>query len=555
MMRTGSKITVSVKKGFPLQEKSDCLILPIFEGLRRGRDRRTQTLQERVDRTLGGTITQLQKEGEITGKWKEITLLHTYPADPARGRGRENRAGGRAKGGSGSAGRIPAKRVMVIGLGKEKEFTLDRLRRVSGVAAKRTREIGVRRVTMSGDWSNFTNDPLPITDYAQSITEGILLALYTFDKYQSRIPKPQSRIPRNWVLMEEDGKKIPLLRKGVQTGTILAEAQNFARDLVNEPSNTMTPTILAEQAKEVAKRSGLKVEVLESERLRKLGMGGFLGVAQGSKEPPKWIHLRYEGAGKEGEWMALIGKGVTFDSGGISIKPSQGMGSMKGDMGGGAAVLAAMGAIGQLKPKINVIGIIPATENMPSGHAFKPGDILRMMNGKTVEIISTDAEGRLILADALVYANQLGATRLVDIATLTGGCVVAFGKITSAVLGNDEEMIQSLLKASSTTGERMWQLPLFEEYEELLKSDVADLRNSSGTREASTICGGIFLKTFAPSPRQRRGGSGWVHIDIAGKEMMDKEGDLNGVGGTGVGVRTLVQFVLQMAEISSSSLQ
>jgi leucyl aminopeptidase len=511
-----SKVNVSVKNISPLQEKSDCLILPLFDDSR-GKSKISFPLHDKLDRKLKGAISQLQKEMEVTGRWKEVTLLHTR-------------------------GRIPANRVMVVGLGKEKEFTLDHLRRISGVAVKKANEIGLKRVTMALPRYQLPIIKNQLSDVVQAVTEGISLGLYTFDKYQSRTTNHSPDNLRSWVLTE-DVYPNHEIKKGIEVGSILAGAQNFARDLVNEPSNAMTPTVLADRAKEIGKESGLKMEIIEGARLKKLGMGGLSGVAQGSNEPPNLIILRYEGDPKKKNWTALVGKGITFDSGGISIKPSQGMGAMKGDMGGGAAVIAAMGAIGKLKPNINVVGIVPATENMPSGHAYKPGDVLTMKNGKTVEIISTDAEGRLVLADALVYAKEIGASRLVNIATLTGGCVVAFGKTTSAVMGNDEEMIQSIIHASEKTGEKMWQLPLFEEYDGLLKSDVADLKNSSGTREASTICGGIFLKAFAPD-------KGWVHIDIAGKEMMDREGEIHTTGGSGVGVRTLVQFVMDSVKKS-----
>jgi leucyl aminopeptidase len=305
----------------------------------------------------------------------------------------------------------------------------------------------------------------------------------------------------------------------------------------------MTPTIMAQKAKEIAEAYGLEYEALGREKMKELGMGALLGVAQGSQEPPQLIVLRYWGAGKDSPQpgLGLIGKGITFDSGGLSIKPAEGMGDMKGDMSGGAAVLGAMRAIAQLQPKINVTGLVPATENLPSGSAYKPGDILKAMDGKTIEVISTDAEGRLILADALAYARKLGLSPLVDVATLTGACVVALGTVRTGAFTNNAELLARVIAAGDEAGEKIWQLPTDEEYKELFKSEVADLKNSGG-RWAGAITGAMFVGAFAED-------TPWVHLDIAGTSrlMEGKESAYAPRWGSGVMVRTLANLALRLA--------
>ena len=339
--------------------------------------------------------------------------------------------------------------------------------------------------------------------------------------------------------MERDAAKVPTLEQGCKTGRIIAEANNLARDLINEPANYMTPSDLAKVAEKLAKTHGLGLTVLNREQIEKEGMGALLGVAQGSSQPPKLIVLSYKGHKKSSNTMGFIGKGITFDSGGISIKMSDNMWEMKGDMAGAAATMAALTAIAQLKPKVNVTAIIPATENLPGGKALKPGDILKAMNGKTIEVVNTDAEGRLILADALGYAVKQGLSPLVDIATLTGACHIALGDICSGILGNSQELIDKVVKAGAAAGERLWQLPMYEEYKEQNKSEVADIKNSGG-RWGGAITGAQFLSEFV-------GDKPWAHIDIAGTFITSKEHGYLVKGATGVGVRTLVNFALASA--------
>lgn len=320
----------------------------------------------------------------------------------------------------------------------------------------------------------------------------------------------------------------------------MAEATNLARDMVNEPANFMTPTRMAEEATKLAENHGLKINVLEQEQIQELGMGALLGVAQGSRQPPKFIVLNYEGGDSGKPDVALVGKAITFDSGGISIKPAEGMGSMKGDMAGGAAVTGAISAVAQLKPRINVMALVPATENLPGGSALKPADILTAMDGKTIEIVSTDAEGRLTLADALGYARKQGAKRIIDVATLTGAMRVALGNICSGAFANNQEIVDGVIAAGVEAGEKIWQMPMYDEYKEQNKSDVADIKNTGG-RPAGAVTAAQFVGEFA-------GDTPWVHLDIAGTSMSDKERTYLVKGATGVPVRTLVNFVLSIAK-------
>jgi leucyl aminopeptidase len=309
--------------------------------------------------------------------------------------------------------------------------------------------------------------------------------------------------------------------------------------MVNEPSNFLTPAAMAEKARQLAKEYGLKVEIFEKEKIKELGMGGLLGVSQGSQQPPRFIVLSYKGSTSAELDMALVGKGITFDSGGISIKPSEGMADMKGDMAGGASVIATLAALAQLKPRINVTALIPATENMPSGTAMKPGDIITAMNGKTIEVLNTDAEGRLILADALSYAKKLDAKAIIDVATLTGACQIALGKITSGLFTNNQPLLDKVMAAANEAGEPAWQLPLFEEYKEFIKSDIADIKNI-GNRYGGAITAAKFLEEFVED-------TPWVHLDLTGPDT-DKDKGYLVKGATGVPVRTLVNVVLAMAK-------
>jgi leucyl aminopeptidase len=375
-------------------------------------------------------------------------------------------------------------------------------------------------------------------DSAQAITEGAILGLYDFRRHITKSPE-HSEIAE-LIILERDASRRKKVEQGCLKGKILAEATNLARDLVNEPPNYMTPSHMAGIAEQVARSQGLDLTILERNQIEKEGMGAFLGVAQGSEQPPKLIILSYKGDKASSGVLGFVGKAITFDSGGISIKPSDAMKDMKGDMSGGAAAIAAMSAIAQLKPQINVTAIVPATENLPSGKALKPSDVLVAMNGKTIEVANTDAEGRLILADALSYAVKQGISTLIDVATLTGACQIALADICSGLFPNSQELADKVIKAGADAGERLWQMPMYEEYKELNKSDIADIKNTGG-RYGGAITAAQFLSEFV-------GKTPWVHLDIAGTFTVDKEKGYLVKGATGVAVRTLVNLALSMSK-------
>ena len=465
-----------------------------------------------MDQVLGGVISELIADGELKGTVGQMTLIHTL-------------------------GRIRPKRVLVVGLGKTEAFTLDTVRRVSAEMCRFLRSLRVGRVASITHGAGIgALDPQAA---AQAVAEGALLGLYSFRQYQEESREERQEL-KELLLVEQDDGKVAALQQGVETGRILAEATALARDLVNSPANEMTPTHLAEVAGRVAQAHGLELQVLERPQCQELGMGAFLSVAQGSGQPPKFIILTYRGDPNRPENnLGLIGKGVTFDSGGISLKPAAGMGAMKGDMTGGAAVIAAMQAIGQLRPALNVTAIVAATENLPSGTATKPGDVVKAMNGKSIEVDNTDAEGRLTLADALCYARDLGVTRLVDVATLTGAIRVALGQVRMGLFTNHQALANQVLKAGEATGEKMWQLPTDDEYKEQNRSDVADLKNTGG-QAAGSITAALFVGEFA-------GETPWVHLDITAVNMTEKERGPFVKGATGIPVRSLVHLAQELA--------
>src|SRR6185295_17382335 len=406
--------------------ETDALVITIYEGERAG-DGALKELDERT----GGMISEMLGTDEMRGKPGDMVYIYR-------------------------PGNIRARRLLLVGAGKREEFSLDTVRRMAGSAARFLRSKGARSMAI------LRRSQLDLGNSAQAATEGALIGLFEPDMYKTE-NKEERRIDELVLLSAASGSEDELAR-GVERGRIIAEAVNMARELSNEPSNTLTPSELAERAKETANRFGLDIDVLDEARMKERGMGALLGVARGSDEPAKLIVLRYmpdeaEPMGNDADVIAIVGKGITFDSGGISIKPAEGMEKMKYDMSGAAATLAAMRAIAQLKPRVNVIGVMPTTENMPSGRAYKPGDVLRSMSGKTIEVINTDAEGRLILADAITYARKLGATKIIDLATLTGAVSIALGPVNVAVMGNDQAFIDEVRTAAREVGERFWQLP------------------------------------------------------------------------------------------------
>ncbi|MFC2018458.1 leucyl aminopeptidase [Chloroflexota bacterium] len=463
-----------------------------------------------VDEALDGAISRLISQGEIKGKPGETTTIL-------------------------SLGKLAAARVLVLGLGKTKELSRDRIRGAVAEACRRLQKKNAGTVATTLKWAGIAEITLEAA--AQTMSEGAQLGTYTFRRHFTK--EAEHGQLSEFTIVTADKRGVSILERGCHQGTVLAKATNLARDMANEPGNYMTPKLMAEAAAGVAKDNGLEVEVLETKQMQKLGMGALLGVAQGSAQPPRFIVLRYKGSGSAEIDLALVGKGITFDSGGISIKPAAKMEEMKDDMAGGAAVIAAMGAIAQLKPKINVTGIIPATENLPGGSALKPGDALTAMNGKTIEIISTDAEGRLILADGLSYAKKLGAKRIIDAATLTGACRVALGQHYSGAFTNNQELIDKVASASEEAGEHIWRMPLAKQYKEQLKSEVADMKNVGG-RYGGAITAALFLAEFV-------GDTPWVHLDIAGPSTSEKDHNDLVKGATGVPTRTLVNLAMALA--------
>jgi len=497
---------IKVIAGNIAEIKASAIIVNSFEGMER-----LDGDIAIIDKALDGAISQLISQGEIKGKLSEITIIH-------------------------SLGKLPAARVVVAGLGKQQALSQDKVRGVVAETCRFLQQKGIDSIATVAQGAGIAG--ISLESAVQAVTEGALLGVYSFRRHITK--EAEYGEIKELTIVEPDETKLPLLEQALYKGRVVAEATNLARDMVNEPANYMTPSHMAEMAKRLAETYGLELNILEQEQMQELGMGALLGVAQGSQQPPKLIVLHYKGGDSTQLDVALAGKGVTFDSGGISIKPSEGMGEMKGDMAGGAAVMAAISAIAQLKPKINVAAIIPATENLPSGNALKPGDILTAMNGKTIEIISTDAEGRLILADALSYIKKLDAKHMVDVATLTGACRVALGDVCSGAFGNNQELVDKVIAAGAEAGEPIWQMPMYEEYKEQNKSDIADIKNVGG-RYAGAITAAQFLAEFV-------GDTPWVHLDIAGTSMSQKERVHLVKGATGVLVRTLVNLVLSLAK-------
>jgi leucyl aminopeptidase len=454
------------------------------------------------DSAVQSVAADLLASGELTGRPFEANLLHK-PAG------------------------LKAKRLLLIGGGAAKKFTSYDLRRIAGTAVRTLKSRGIRSFAFIAPPS------IPAEEAVRAIVEGALVGNFDPDYYRS--DRKDQKIDALTIVAGGNADH-SALEKAAQEAQIIGESQNFTRDLVNEPSNRMTPTILADRAKKMCQEVGLKCEVYGADKIKEMKMGAFWSVAQGSDEPPALIVMRYEPAGApEKPVLGLVGKGITFDTGGISIKPADGMEKMKYDMAGGATMIGAMRAIALLKPKVKVIGIVCATENMPSGKAQKPGDVQIAMSGKSIEIINTDAEGRLVLADGLFYARQLGCTHLIDAATLTGAVVVALGYANVGAFANDDAIYERLLKANAEAGEKMWRLPLDDEYKENIKSTIADMVNSGG-RWGGAINAAMFLKEFAED-------TPWIHLDIAGTAWMEDQKPWIAKGPTGIALRSLVGFV------------
>jgi leucyl aminopeptidase len=458
------------------------------------------------DGAVQSVAADLLASGELTGRPFETNLLHK-PAG------------------------LKAKRLLLISGGAAKKFTSYDLRRIAGTAVRTLKSRGIRSFAFIAPPS------IPAEEAVRAIVEGALVGNFDPDYYRS--DRKNQKIDALTIVAGGNADHAAL-EKTAQDARIIGESQNFTRDLVNEPSNRMTPTILADRARTMCEEVGLKCEVYGADKIKELKMGAFWGVAQGSDEPPALIVMTYEPAGAPAKpVLGLVGKGITFDTGGISIKPADGMEKMKYDMAGGATMIGAMRAIAMLKPKVKVIGIVCASENMPSGKAQKPGDVQIAMSGKSIEIINTDAEGRLVLADGLFYARQLGCTHLVDAATLTGAVVVALGYTNAGVFANDDAIYERFHKANGEAGEKMWRLPLDDEYKDNIKSTIADIVNSGG-RWGGAINAAMFLREFAEE-------TPWIHLDIAGTAWMEEQKPWISKGPSGIALRSLVEFVRSFA--------
>ncbi len=492
------EVTVKPSTAALREVETELLVVPVLE-------EETATDLEGLDRAVGGILKDAQSRGEFRGK--RFELLGAAVQD----------AGWRAR------------RVLLIGAGRGAP-SIRHLRHLAAAAATAAGKQHARTVAF------VIRGRCATPGGAQAVAEGLVLG--TFDPGSYKTDDDTHHVTE--LIVSAPAGEPTGLERVTARGALLGECGNQARHLANEPGNTLTPQVFGERARTLVADTALEVEILEPPAIEALKMGMLLGVARGSAEPPRVIVMRHQPRGApEGPVLGLVGKGVTFDSGGISLKPAESMERMKDDMAGGAAVMCAMRAISRLNVGIQVIGVIPATENLPGGRAIKPGDVLRSAAGKTVEVINTDAEGRLILGDALWYAKHLGASHLVDVATLTGGCVVALGKVTTGLFGTPTRWVDAVMAAGETAGEQLWSLPVFEEYAELLRSDIADLKNSGG-RAASPISAAMFLKAFT-------GGTPWAHLDIAGTAWNDEARPYEPKGPTGVVVRTLVELACDSA--------
>jgi leucyl aminopeptidase len=461
---------------------------------------------ESVDKAAGGAMNRVLASGDFSGKKDETAVI--YPSGPAS-------------------------RVLLVGLGKPDEVDRNTIRRAASVAAKRARSLGVSRAAFY--LPPEARGKVSQADAGQAIAEGLNQGAWQYNEMKQPNDDKKPALER-FDLLAHDGPAEAI--RGHKVGEAIGAGQNLARGLQVLPSNVCTPSYVANVARELAQRHGFEVTILDKAGIQKEKMGALLAVAQGSAEEPRFIALEYKGSNAAP--VVLVGKGVTFDTGGISIKPAQNMEDMKYDMSGAAAVLGTFEALGRLKPKVHVVGLIPTTENMPSGTAIKPGDVITSHLGKTIEIINTDAEGRLILVDALSYARRYRPAAVIDIATLTGAIVVALGHNAIGLMGSDDDLLEEVRNAGERAGERVWPLPLWDDYRDLMKSDIADIKNSGG-RPAGSISAGWFLKEFVDE-------FPWAHLDIAGTAYMEREEAGRVKGPTGIGVRLFTEFVLARAD-------
>src|ERR1700686_4731408 len=506
-------MNTTLSSSAPSQLETDCLVVVVLDQSEKDQSKKDKPAitVESSDTAVREAAKDVVSSGEVTGKTFETTLLHR-PAG------------------------LKAKRLLLVGGGKAKTFSAAELRKLAGAAVRTLKSKSIRSFAFV-----VPESAVPASQGVPAIVEGAFVGNFDPGYYKSDRNEKDQKIDALTIVVpgnvpgnaQGDAKA---LESAMQAGRIVAESQNFARDLINEPSNRMTPTVMAERARKMAAEVGLNCETYGADKIKQLKMGAFWGVAQGSDEPPALIVLRYDPVGAADKvHLGLVGKAVTFDTGGISIKPADGMEKMKYDMAGGATMIGAMRAIALLKPKVKVIGIVCATENMPSGKAQKPGDVQIAMSGKSIEIINTDAEGRLVLADGLFYARQLGCTHLVDAATLTGAVVVALGYNNAGIFANDDDMYNRFHSANEKAGEKMWRMPLDDEYKEQIRSSIADIMNTGG-RWGGAITAAMFLKEFAEE-------TPWIHLDIAGTAWIEDQKPWIAKGPSGIALRSLVEFV------------
>ncbi len=505
---------IKVKKGRIDQADEEAILLGCFDE----QTKFTGSLQS-INNGLSGAITDLAATGDFAAKLGQTAVL--YPQ-----------------------GRLKSKRVILTGLGKKKEMTRERVRRAFGHAGKKVKELKIENLLVQALDSDHLR--IKLRESSQAMVEGIALANYKLGRYKTGNDDRKKTL-QNLNIITDDRRKIPEIEKGVKDGEIFSRAANYTRDLANQPSNQLTPERLGQAALKLAQENGLKCRVLSKSQIEKLGMNAFLAVASGSNQPPTLTVLEYLPPKKKVNTLALVGKGMTFDAGGLSLKQTDDMLEMKGDMTGGAVVISALAAAAKLKLPIHLFGIVPAAENLPSGTALKIGDIITSHSGKTIEVLNTDAEGRLILADALSYARSFKPDAIIDVATLTAAIKIALGPICAGVFSNDGGLKSSMIQAGERSGERVWHMPLWDEYGQFLESDLADIKNVGG-RWGGAILAATFLKTFV-------GDVPWIHVDIAGVDFKDKNIDIEKEysywtkGATGFGVRLLLQFLKDWKKI------
>lgn len=491
---------IGIKKASLTEIEADIVVVNLFEGVKI-----PGGATGAVDKALEGLISDyVIKQEEFEGKFGQFYVLPTY-------------------------GKIPAKKVLIAGLGKREDFNFNKIRELSAKIVKQCASLKATTVVSILHGAGIAGfDPY---ECAKAIAEGTLIGNYKFLKYKTKKEGEEKQI-ECFNIVEIDENNLTKATEGLAKGKIIAKATNYARDLVNEPASMMTPETLALHAKNI---KGVDTRIFEEEDIQKFGMGAFWAVSKGSNEAPKFIHIKYKHP-KATKKTAIIGKGLTFDSGGLDLKPASSMLNMKDDMSGAAAMIGIMTAIAELKPEIEVHALIAATENMPGDKAFKPGDVLKAMNGKTIEVDNTDAEGRLTLADALCYAVDLDVDEIIDVATLTGACLVALGYAAAGIMGTNKDLVNKLIDSAEKSGEKLWELPMFEEYKDSLKSDIADMKNT-GSRYGGASTAAIFLKEFA-------GDKPWAHIDIAGPAFIEKDMRELSKGATGASVRTLLKYLV-----------